>query len=140
MEKNIAVTISNTLSEFENVRQAVARFYQSNGLPERHIYEMLIATEEIVANIISYAYEPAAQVGRHIAIRASLDEREMVVQVSDDGNAFNPLKNPAPDLAVDLAERQVGGLGIHFVRRLMTDVDYERSGERNIVTLRKRYQ
>lgn len=140
MEKNIAVTISNTLSELENVRQAVERFYQRNALPERHIYEVLIATEEIVANIISYAYEPAEQIGRRITIRASLDEREMVVQVSDDGNAFNPLENPAPDLAADLAERQIGGLGIHFVRRLMTDVDYERSGERNIVTLRKRYQ
>jgi anti-sigma regulatory factor (Ser/Thr protein kinase) len=38
-----------------------------------------------------------------------------------------------------LEERQIGGLGIHFVREMMNSVDYQRTDHKNIVTLTKNF-
>ena len=59
-------------------------------------------------------------------------------EVEDDGRPFDPLGVPAPDLQAPLPERRVGGLGIHFVRRLMSEVRYARVDGRNRLVLRKR--
>jgi anti-anti-sigma factor len=54
------------------------------------------------------------------------------------GQAFDPLQAPLPDLTADLAERQVGGLGIHFIRSLMDAVAYDRRDGRNRLRMVKR--
>ena len=38
-----------------------------------------------------------------------------------------------------IEDRQIGGLGIHFVRELMNRVDYKRAGDKNIVILMKNF-
>jgi sigma-B regulation protein RsbU (phosphoserine phosphatase) len=58
----------------------------------------------------------------------------------DDGVPFNPFQSDTPDLGGTLADRQVGGLGIHIVRQLMDDVFYKRGVNRNTVTLIKNLQ
>jgi len=58
--------------------------------------------------------------------------------IEDDGVAFDPLQAPAPDIGAALADRAVGGLGIHFVKNLMSSVDYERVGGHNRITLLQR--
>jgi len=44
---------------------------------------------------------------------------------------------PPPDLDASLQDRRVGGLGIHFVRRLMTRVEYARLDNRNRLVLER---
>lgn len=58
-------------------------------------------------------------------------------------NAYNPLLAPEPDLTADIDERAIGGLGIHFVRKLADEVRYERTNENgkdtNLVHIVKRF-
>jgi anti-sigma regulatory factor (Ser/Thr protein kinase) len=61
----------------------------------------------------------------------------MPVEFHDRGVPFDPTSVAEPDLAVPLAERQVGGLGIHLVRQTMRDLEYRRDGEWNQLTMRR---
>ena len=54
--------------------------------------------------------------------------------------AFDPLSVPPPELSASLQDRRIGGLGVHFVRRLMSDVSLRRIGTRNRLVLTKRLE
>ena len=62
-----------------------------------------------------------------------------MIEISDDGQPFNPLKDaPKPDLEAALEDRPIGGLGIHLVLTMMDEMHYRRENERNHLTLVKR--
>jgi anti-sigma regulatory factor (Ser/Thr protein kinase) len=53
----------------------------------------------------------------------------------DDGIPFNPLGVETPDTDLPLEEREIGGLGIHLVRRMMDKVSYRRRIDKNVITV-----
>ncbi len=64
----------------------------------------------------------------------------MIVQVEDDGKPFNPLEAAgpaAPEDPDDLDSIDIGGLGIHLVKKMMDDIDYQRVKGRNRLILKK---
>ena len=67
-------------------------------------------------------------------MRAWLDAGVLSVEISDDGAAYNPLDAPEPDTGLALEDRVAGGLGIHLVRNLTSDLSYEHLGGRNMLT------
>jgi anti-sigma regulatory factor (Ser/Thr protein kinase) len=60
-----------------------------------------------------------------------------MAEVDDDGRPFDPLSVPPPDLEKPIAERMVGGLGIHFIRNIMTEVSYSRAAGHNRLMLKR---
>ena len=61
---------------------------------------------------------------------------EIVLTVRDNGPAFDPLSRASPNLDVEIADRDVGGLGIHLVRELADDCRYARIDDCNVLTIR----
>jgi len=59
--------------------------------------------------------------------------------MSDTGVPFDPLAMETPDIKSELEKRQVGGLGIFLIRRMLDEVHYSRIGERNILSLAVHY-
>ena len=53
---------------------------------------MKLALDEILTNVISYAYDDAGE--HHITIRFSLEQGKWTVEVEDDGRPFNPSDAP----------------------------------------------
>ena len=93
-----------------------------------------LAVEEIFVNIANYAYTPA---NGNATISIAVG-KEAVIQFEDTGKPYNPLAHPSPDLDKPLMEREIGGLGIFFVKKIMDSVDYERIGNKNVLTLSKK--
>lgn len=107
------------------------------GLHPRRVKHLELAAEEAVANICNYAYEvPPGQ----IWVRMTQDASEVRVDFIDNGVPFDPLKAEAPDLQAGLEEREVGGLGIFFIRRFLDEVRYSRQGDKNVLTLVIRHE
>ena len=102
-----------------------------SGLPN----EIDIAVEEIFMNIANYAYAPA--VGKAV-ISVSTGDR-VVIRFEDTGKPYNPLEQPAPDLDKPLAEREIGGLGIFLVKKIMDSVEYFRLEDKNILIMTKEH-
>lgn len=96
-----------------------------------------IAVEEIFVNIASYAY--ADENG--IADIEIDDETPGIVSIkfTDSGIPYDPVAKPDPDTSLSADERQIGGLGIYMVKKSMDDMLYERSGDKNILTIKKKF-
>ena len=107
---------------------------EKNNFPAHLHSDILLAAEEIFVNIANYAYNP--ELAGEVTITASVtDEAEFTFE--DRGKSFNPLENVAPDLNAPLAERKIGGLGLHSVKSLMDKIEYRRDGDKNILTFTK---
>jgi anti-sigma regulatory factor (Ser/Thr protein kinase) len=99
------------------------------------MYLVSLAIEELVTNCIKYGY--ADPKGHTIDFALSVDAGTLRMEVVDDGNPFNPLEAPRPDLTAPPENRPIGGLGLHLLRELADEVRYERRDGTNRLTLTK---
>lgn len=84
---------------------------------------------ELITNVIDYAY-PAADPAP-IVVDADAAEGTLTVTLWDAGPAFNPLEQAPPQVATDLSEVRIGGLGIDLVRKFACRLNYARVGNWN---------
>jgi len=128
--------IANDAGGLEEIVRLVDELAAAHDLPAGPVTDMQVALDEVLTNIVQYAYSD----GRihDIRVRLTVSPEVLEAEVEDDGRPFDPLDLPPPQLHGALADRAVGGLGIHFVRRLMTEVRYAHVNNRNRLVLTKR--
>ena len=108
---------------------------QRAGLGGHALFQIELAVEEILTNIIKYAYAEAAG---DMEVECGLGPDGFWLVFRDQGPAFNPLEVDDPALDAGVQERQVGGLGLFLVRKFMDQVEYQRQGEANVLRVVKR--
>lgn len=137
MEKVHNLSFANDLAEIPRLAEAIEKFGAQCGLSTGDIYKVNLALDELLTNLISYAY-PEGE--RHIIrLQLSLNDDFLTTELIDDANSFDPLREAKPAvLEGPLENRPIGGLGLHFVRTFMDKVSYQRVGETNHLTLVKR--
>ena len=100
---------------------------------ERSKIHIGIAVEEIFINISNYAYRP--DVG-DVKIRIGVSDY-VCIEFEDKGKPFNPLEKEDPDISAEIDEREIGGLGIFMVKKIMDAVEYRYENNKNILVIRK---
>ena len=95
-----------------------------------------LALEEHLTNILSHGYEPGAT--PHIVIRMETDADWLRIAVEDDGKPHDPLSTPPVDTSIPLAEKPIGGLGVHLMRQFMDELSYARENGKNVLRMTKR--
>jgi serine/threonine-protein kinase RsbW len=131
------IRILNRLDQIAEVASFVEAFGSANGLPEDVVNALNVALDEALCNAISYGFPDGGQ--HAITVSLGCQDGEASAEVIDDGIPFDPLaSSAAPDVGTGLQDRQVGGLGLLFMRHLMDDVAYRREGRFNRLRLRKR--
>lgn len=129
--------LRNNLEEIQQVVAWLEDFSLRTAIPDSVRNAFDLSLEECLTNIISYAWNDGLE--HWITLRFKHQERpdRVAVEVEDDGREFNPLAVPPVNINVPLETRSVGGLGIHMIRQIMTNVEYRRQNGRNILTLTK---
>ena len=95
-----------------------------------------LCLEELITNIIHHGLKDA--VDRFIQIQISLADEWLEIIIKDDAPRFDPfMQTTKPNLELDSNERQIGGLGIHMVKKLMDDVHAYYDGTGNLIVLHK---
>ena len=112
---------------------SVNTFCAANELPEATCNLMTLALDEVLSNIVKFAYD-TPKTGT-IDVELIYANDKLTAFVEDAGVAFNPFAVLTPISTGSLQERTEGGLGIFFVKSLLDGVGYERIGDRNKVTL-----
>ncbi|MGM0414695.1 MAG: ATP-binding protein [Bacillota bacterium] len=103
---------------------------------DKYISKIRLACEEALVNIISYAYEE--EIGQvEIAYSYNEANNEFKIELTDAGTAFNPLEKPDPDTSLPLEEREIGGLGIFMIKKIMDKVSYKREDGKNTLKMIK---
>ena len=137
MAHSLTMVLTNRRSELERVAQAVHRFGEEHGLPHADVVDVDLVLDEIVTNVIEHGYEGAREGDHEIHLAMTLTGGTLTIEVADQGQPFNPLDAPPPNLDLPLEERPIGGLGIFLVKSLTTTIDYRRDSGRNILTMTK---
>jgi PAS domain S-box-containing protein len=133
--RQLDVTIKNQVPEIDVVDRQLADFASSVDLPRKIAGQVRLSCDELLNNVISYAYSDDFE--HEIRITMLLTASQLTITIADDGDPFNPFDLDAPDTEASLEDREIGGLGVHLVRNVMTEVSYQRLEGRNVVTLIK---
>lgn len=119
----------------ENLEQVVL-FVENNaerfGLDTQKKFGLQLAVEEAFVNICHYAYQSGSGA---VFITCAAEGDAMALEISDNGSPFDLLSLDAPDLTTNIMDRQVGGLGVHFIRKLSDKVSYRRHNGQNILRM-----
>lgn len=121
-------TLENLTQVIEFVEEAADRF----ELAPKKKFGLLVAVEEAFVNVCHYAYP---ETKGDVSIACDTDNGTFVVEIADSGAPFDILSLPEPDTTSDIMERQIGGLGVHFIRTLTDQVHYRRESENNILQM-----
>ena len=118
----------------EPIRELIAQIdagLSRHGLPKTLMHDVHLVIEEVASNVLSHGN--SGHLPPSLELIATVDGPQLAMEFTDDGLAFNPVAQPAPDLEADIGERPIGGLGVHLVRELAERVDYTRTRGRNIL-------
>jgi serine/threonine-protein kinase RsbW/sigma-B regulation protein RsbU (phosphoserine phosphatase) len=129
----LRLSLANDRSVLEPTRGAVLSLLESHGVGRQALFNAELILEEVLTNLIKYAFTDGAP--HRIELMVELEPDEIVLRFEDDGKLFNPLDAPAPTIPGSIEEAVPGGLGLVLVRRFAKWVDYERRDGRNRLTI-----
>ena len=103
------------------------------GFTPSRLCEIELVVEEVVTNICRHGYDD--QPGQMELRCRPVDTQRLLLEFIDGGRPFDILAAPAPDLTVDLDQREPGGLGVPLIRAIVDEASYNREANRNILRL-----
>lgn len=139
MDEDNVLTVPGRYDQIRTITKFLTAGGEEAGLGEDAIFHLELCSDEASTNIIEHAYG-AEDLG-NITVRYQTTTSAFIVTFLDHGRPFNPKNVPEPasfnnenDSAVPalgnfLDNLKVGGLGIHFMRKLMDEVHYSFDGE-----------
>lgn len=112
------------------VRERISKYFS-----QKDMEKIELATEEVIVNIIKYAYK--GKKGK-LEIEVIINEYLSLI-FKDKGIKFNPLsKKRKIDKKPSLKKKKSGGLGIFLIFQCVDEVKYQRKDLYNILTLKKK--
>jgi anti-anti-sigma factor len=132
LEGELKLAIKNEVSELKNLNATFAQFLDAHHVPNRAAYAVNLAVDELVVNVIRYAYvdDDTHFIDLELAIRGD----QVILRIVDDGRPFDPRTGFSLDLHAE--DPQVGGLGLLLVLDMVDALKYRRAEERNWVEVR----
>jgi len=134
LETTVDLSIRNDVAELLAVTEALDQLGEEIGFPAKALMQLQVALDEVLSNVIKYAWADGGPHRLRVRIKALPSGIEVVI--TDDGLPFDPRAQPAPAPAGGRRPRP-GGVGIHLVKQLVDGFDYARIDDLNCVTLTK---
>ncbi len=139
----IAVAFDSTahtwLFRIPRERTAISEFCATleRRLPKAYcgadtLHAFQVAFDELLTNVVMHADGPADE---PIEVLLKRDEGEVTALLRYRASAYDPTSRDAPDIGAPLAERPVGGLGVHLVRNLVQRFEHRYVDGWNELTL-----
>ena len=103
---------------------------------EIDINSLVLAVDEVCANLMIHSHQCDPDKCLELLVR--IEKREIVFEIRDTGNGFNITNYKEPSINEIITEKKKGGLGLMLVRRIMDNIEFVRSNNRNIYRLSKK--
>ena len=127
--------MKNQVGELEHVAVFIEEICEELGLGMDLQMNLNLVLEEMVSNIIFYAYPEGTDA--EIELMAEYDGKELTFVLSDQGREFDPTLKEDADVDVNPIDREIGGMGIWIVKNIMNQVTYQRLEGKNLLTMKK---
>ena len=120
------------LENLGSLLQSIISTARGEGFSGSKLNHIEITAEEAIVNICNYAYPEG---GGDVEVRCREDNDFFIIEIVDSGIPFDVTSLAEPDTTSSLSEREIGGLGIFFMKKMMDDVRYSRENGRNLLCL-----
>lgn len=133
MHKNF-VRSYDSLKEIYNFTEA---FFQAENVAEATRYPVHFAMEELFTNMVKY------NPGNNHDIRLQVEKNDdhVTVTITDfDVEAFDVTAARRVDTESPLADRPVGGLGLHLIRHMVDTLNYHYANRQSQITFTKGFE
>jgi anti-sigma regulatory factor (Ser/Thr protein kinase) len=125
----LVLALRSERQALEPARLAVHTFLQPHALSDATLFNVELVLEETLMNVVWHAY--AGQAGQRIGLKVLLAADAVIIEIDDDGIAFDPLAATHPARPTSISEAESGGLGLLLLRERAAAVDYQRQSGRN---------
>ncbi|MCR5151375.1 MAG: SpoIIE family protein phosphatase [Clostridiales bacterium] len=126
-----------SIDDIPKVTEFVETELEKYGCDIKTINSINIVIDEIYSNISKFAYgENGGPVKVQVHKKKSHNSIELIF--TDEGRPYNPLMKSDPNITLSAQEREIGGLGIFMVKKIMDEIKYEYIGGKNILTMEKK--
>ena len=106
-------------SDLTHIRKFIQNFLIENKIKEDLQYQVILAIGEATMNIVQHAYQ-GGEPSKKIKVDLSFEGKLLRISFFDEGIKANPSKIKPRKLE----EIRPGGLGTHFIKMVMDDVQW----------------
>lgn len=129
----IVVVVPAALKVVKAVRDITKDFLISNGVVDADtIYDLELVVAEALINIVKHTYK--FDLSQLISYTIEMKDGSVEIKIRDFGPKIN-LKELKPR---ELSEPREGGLGLHLIRTLVDNWEYEEVRKGNLLFMRRR--
>ncbi len=115
----------------EDVQTFIIQWNESQEVPLKISTRLAICSDEIASNVVFYSG------ASNLEIECEIDDGDISLRFIDDGKPFDPLTEAGePDINASIENREIGGLGIFMVKKMMDSVQYQRTNDKNVLVIR----
>jgi serine/threonine-protein kinase RsbW len=127
MADMFSLSVDSRVQRLSQIADFIEQAARASGLNDAQVYDVQMAVDEACTNVIEHAYHGRGD--GMIDIVCEKRGKDFIVTIQDFGERFNPKKIAPPRTRAPLLGRNIGGLGIFFMRKLMDKVDFDFSSK-----------
>jgi len=129
------VLLVNQLKELKTINQYLEELSGKWDLSLPFTMKLNLVLEEAFTNIVNYGFPDDKT--HEVTLIFEKQNARLFISLIDDGVTYDPTHASDPDINLSAEEREIGGLGIHLIRKMMDKVTYQRVGETNVLKMEK---
>ena len=127
----ISLHVPNNKEQWPLLRRTLHEYGMCIGIETCTLKKLEMAFEEAVVNIVNHSHATEIELNVH-----SSKNKELCITLTDDGVPFDPTSSES-DTSKAIDELQIGGLGLRLLKQMMDELHYQRTNERNQLTMIK---
>ena len=118
------------------IRAFVSEVLHHYNLTEVQINNMVLAVDEVCANLIIHSYQcrPEEEIEVDITIK---NQNKIIFDITDRGEGFDIRQHQEPLIEEIIKSRRKGGVGLLLVKKIMDEIDFIPGKAYSIVRLTK---
>ena len=132
---NNTIRVSCNKNNLKTVRDFVTQYLGQYALSEIVLNQIVLAVDEISANLIIHSNHEDASKFMELAIERV--GAQLLFEISDSGISFERSNYKEPDIEEHIRIGKKGGVGIAIVNRIMDKVEFSSQDGHNICRLYK---
>ena len=129
------IKASASQDEATSILDQICEFAKKNELSTKVVANLKVISDELISNIIKFAYDDGEDGTILIRLLCNHDTKELTITIMDEGKEFNPFEGEREKISGNIDDIQEGGLGILIVKKLCNSYAYDRINNKNVVYL-----
>ncbi|GMB10808.1 MAG: ATP-binding protein [Candidatus Improbicoccus devescovinae] len=125
--------IQSKIENWLKLQKKLYNFTKKNSISNKNMNKICLACEEIFVNICKYSQN---KFNDSIEINIILEYNKIKIIFKYSGIKFDPLdheiqQKTEKELKKNVENRQIGGMGIRIIKKIMDEIKYERKNGEN---------